>query len=173
MATAAPAFSDLFRARWYPLAVPRIQLDDHDARIVYLATVYHLGRPGSEVDASTLEHHDRGLGPLREALEPAIGQPGIEVELSDYQLHRLGEALLGVVNELKQYEMSMGRSAVPSFSETVQRLFRDVTPEEPGAALDLVSQAMMLRRRLDTAVRASDAALQSAAGEPRETEAGT
>jgi hypothetical protein len=129
------------------------QFQNRDARIVYLATIYHLGRPGSETDAITLEHHNRGLGPVRVALEPQLDNAVATLELSDYQLHRLGEALLGVVNELKQVELARGRSAVPGFTEALTRVFPDVDADDPGTALDLVGHAVMLRRRLDTAVR--------------------
>ncbi len=133
---------------------------DDDLRLVYLATVYHLGRPGSESDAGTLAPHTRGLGPVRDELEPQIGRAVATVELSDYQLARLGQALHGVANELKQYEMAQRRSAVPGFSEAMQRLFPG--EQDPGAALDLVEQAVMLRRRLDGAVAAAESAVEAA-----------
>ena len=134
------------------------QFQNRDARIVYLATVYHLGRPGSETDAVTLERHNLGLGPVREAIEPQLENAVVTLELSEYQLHRLGEALLGVVNELKQFELAGGRSAVPGFTDALRQTFPEVDAEDPGTALDLVGHAMMLRRRLDSAVRdASDA----------------
>ena len=141
--------------------MPRIQLQNLDGRIVYVATVYHLGRPGAETDAVTLQRHDLGLGPVREALEPQIKQAVITVELSEYQLSRLGQALLGVINELKQYEMAAGRSAVPGFSEAVQRLFPEVR-DESGAALDLVQHTVMLHRRLGAAIRDAEAAVRAA-----------
>ncbi len=139
----------------------KLNLRNADGRIVYLAMMYHLGRPGSETDALTLERHGLGLGPAREALEPQLEMAVAEIELSEYQLGRLGVALLGIVNELKQYEIADGRSAVPGFSETMRRLFPG-TEEEPGAALDLAGQAVMLRRRLDGAVREADAAVEAA-----------
>ncbi len=145
----------------YPHPVRTLSLQGRDALLVYLATVYHLGRPGSETDALTLERHDLGLGTIRDALEAQLGRAAIEVEVSDYQLARLGQALHGVVNELKQYEMAEGRSAVPGFAEAMRRLFPEAT-DEPGAALDLVQYAVMLRRRLDAAVRDAESAVQAA-----------
>ena len=139
----------------------RLNLQNRDARLVYLATVYHLGRPGSESDALTLEHHEFGLGPVRDALEPHLQQAVVEIELSDYQLSRLGQALHGIVNELKQLDLAQRRSAVPGFAEAMSRLFPDAQ-DEAGATLDLVQHAIMLRRRLDAAVRAADAAVQAA-----------
>ena len=144
-----------------PRPVRTLSLQGRDALFVYLATVYHLGRPGSETDALTLERHEFGLGTIRDALEVQLGLAAIEVEISDYQLARLGQALHGVVNELKQYEMAQGRSAVPGFAEAMQRLFPEVG-DEPGAALDLVQHAVMLRRRLDAAVRDAESAVQTA-----------
>ena len=141
--------------------MPLISLQNADARVAYLATVYHLGRPGSETDALTLERHPHGLGAVREAMEPAIERAVVELELSEYQLSRLGEALLGTVNELKQLEMAQGRSAVPGFAETIARLF-PALGDEPGAALDLARQAVMLRRRLDAAVGEANAAVEAA-----------
>ena len=136
----------------------RIQLRADDARLVYLATVYHLGRPGSETDPDTLRHHDLGLGPLQRALEPQL-DPALavaDIEVSAYQLARLDSALLGIVNELKQFQMADGRSAVPGFAEAVRRLYPE-TEEEPGIALDLVGEAVMLQRRLQGAVRQAQA----------------
>jgi hypothetical protein len=147
-------------------------LQPSDARLVSLAVVYHLGRPGSETDPDTLQPHQLGLGPVRDALEAqrellgdaAEAAHPIALELSPYQLSRLGTALHGTVNELKQFGMAGGRSAVPGFAEAFARLFPAVAGDaEPGgdpgpgaAALDLVAEAVMLRRRLDAAVRAAE-----------------
>jgi len=124
-----------------------------DGRLLALATVYHLGRPGSELDAATLERHDLGLASLQPAIEAQLEQPAFELDVTDYQLHRLGEALLGVINELKQLEMSEGRSIVPGFTQALARLFPEATAEHAGGALELVTHVMSLRRRLDTAIR--------------------
>ena len=138
-------------------------LQPSDARLVYLAVVYHLGRPGSETDPATLRPHELGLGPLRDALAaqlepPRDGAPPtakvVALELSPYQLTRLGTALHGTVNELKQFEMAGGRSAVPGFAAAFARLFPAAT--SGPAALDLVPAAVMLRRRLDAAVREAE-----------------
>ncbi len=148
------------------------QLQPSDARLVYLAVVYHLGRPGSETDPATLQPHQLGLGPVRDALDaqlepPREGAPStaeaVAIELSAYQLTRLGVALHGIVNELKQLGMAGGRSAVPGFAEAFARLFpaaaeSDETHEATlgPTALDLVPAAVMLRRRLDAAVREAE-----------------
>src|SRR5690606_32311613 len=107
----------------YAAHMPALRLRDEDARVAYLATVYHLGRPGSETDPGTLQRHDMGLQSVHERMAEQLGQATIEVELSPYQLMRLGEALLGVSNELKQFGMAHGRSAVPGFSEAMGALY--------------------------------------------------
>ena len=146
-----------------------LTLDSGDLRLVYLATIYHLGRPGSEIDAVTLEPHSLGLGPLREVLEPQLADATAEIDVSDYQLARLGQALHGIVNELKQFEMAQGRSAVPGFSEAMER-FSPGIANESGASLDLVQQAIMLRRRLDAAVRDAEVAVEAAQSQQAERE---
>ena len=57
--------------------------------------------------------------------------------------------------------MSEGRSVVPGFAGAFARLFPDHAAEE-GGALDLASQGVMLRRRLDAAVREAAAQLEAA-----------
>ena len=139
-----------------------------EARIVSLAITYHLGRPGSETDAATLQRHSLGLGPVLEALGPQLdGDAGasevVELELSAYQVTRLGAALHGTVNELKQFGMADGRSAVPGFAEAFARLFPDATEDGGGAdALDLGPHAVGLRRRLAEAVREAEAEVEAA-----------
>lgn len=148
--------------------MPQLTLPTTEARIVYLATVYHLGRPGSETDAATLQPHGLGLGAVRPALEahiesiarePHAGQAAVEADLSAYQFDRLGEALLGLINELKQYDLTRGRSAVPGFDEAVRRAFPEVHATTTGdggsgggEALDLVTHVMALHRRLAPAI---------------------
>ena len=138
-----------------------IQLQPEDARLAALAVVYHLGRPGSELDAATLQPHEAGLGPLQPAIERQLGFAVTTIDVTPYQLSRLGEALHGTVNELKQYELSEGRSAVPGFAEAFTRLFPEHAAEG-GGALDLASQGVLLRRRLDAAVRDAVAQVEAA-----------
>ncbi len=133
-----------------------LQFRSEDARIVYLATIYHLGRPGSETNPSTLQQHDLGLQQIHDHLVPRLNQAVVEVEASPYQIVRLGEALLGCANELKQFSISQGRSMVPRFGETLRELYPE-TAEEPGAAMDLVQQPVMLRNRMAQALEAAQA----------------
>ena len=143
-----------------------LHLQPHDARLLALAIVYHLGRPGSELDAATLRRHELGLGPLQPMLDGQLSQAQAALELSPYQLSRLGEALHGTVNELKQLDLSEGRSVVPGFADALRRLFPESA--DGGGTLDLASQAVLLRRRLDGAVREADAQLQAAREAPAE-----
>lgn len=140
--------------------MPDLALRQSEARLLYLATIYHLGRPGSEVDALTRQPLDAGLAPVRSALESQLELATAALALSDFQVGRLGEALLGLVNELKQIGLS-GRSVAPGVLEALTRLYPDVTSEDPGAALDIAGEATMLRRRLDSAVRDANAALEA------------
>jgi len=141
-----------------------LQLRDEDARVVYLATVYHLGRPGSEIDPTTLQKHDLGLQSIHDVILPELGQAVVEVEVSAYQLTRIGEALLGVTNELKQYAIAGGRSAVPRFADTLHWLYPD-TKGDPGLAMDLLQHPVMLRNRMAAAIADARAAIEAAAQE--------
>lgn len=143
------------------------QLHLHDARLVALAITYHLGRPGSETDAATLQRHSLGLGPVLEVLDPQLDghaeEPGsVEVEFSAYQVTRLGAALHGTVNELKQFGMAGGRSAVPGFAEAFARHFPEAAEGGPVDAMDLVPDAVGLRRRFDAAIREAEAEVEAA-----------
>ncbi|HJM74789.1 MAG TPA: hypothetical protein QGI71_02840 [Dehalococcoidia bacterium] len=135
-----------------------LTLGDDDLLPLYLAVVYHLGRPGSE--ALAMGHPELGLATVREAIDPQLGLASAQVEVGDYQLRRIGLGLHGIVSELKQFGMAQGRSVVPGFSEAVVRLFPDA--REEGGALDLVQPAIMFRRRLDGAVRQAEAAVEAA-----------
>lgn len=141
--------------------MPSFQLRQPEAQLLYLATLYHLGRPGSEVDTLTRQPLAGGLAPVRAALDRQLALASSTLDVSDFQLGRLGEALLGLVNELKQIGIS-GRSVAPGLFEALARLYPEVTPEDPGAALDIAGEATMLRRRLDSAVRTAAAALEAA-----------
>ena len=133
-----------------------LQLRSEDANVVYLATVYHLGRPGSELDPVTFQRHDLGLQSVHDEILPRLGQAVVEIEVSPYQVTRIAEALLGVTNELKQYAIAGGRSAVPRFAETLQWLYPD-TKDDPGLAMDLVQHPVMLRNRMAQALEAAQA----------------
>ena len=141
-----------------------LQLRSEDANVVYLATVYHLGRPGSELDPTTFQRHDLGLQSVHDELLPRLGQAVVEIEVSPYQVTRIGEALLGVTNELKQFAIANGRSAVPRFTETLHFLYPE-TKDDPGIAMDLVQHPVMLHNRMAGAISDARAALEVAARE--------
>jgi hypothetical protein len=138
-----------------------LQLRADDARVVFLATVYHLGRPGSELDPTTFQRHDVGLQGVHDALLPQLDAAVAEVEATPYQVTRLAEALLGVANELKQFAIAGGRSAVPRFAETVRSLYPEVA-EDPSIAMDLVQHPVMLRQRMAGAIADARAAIEAA-----------
>lgn len=141
-----------------------MQFQNADARVVYLATVYHLGRPGSESVAEAAQRSDLGLRAVHDELLPRLDQAVVEVALSPYQVLRLATALLGVSNELKQFGIANGRSSVPRFAETMAFLFPETT-EDPGAAMDLARQPVELRRRIDAAVSQAEAEIEAARAE--------
>jgi hypothetical protein len=146
----------------YAGGMTRLQFRSEDARIVYLATIYHLGRPGSETHPDTLQRHDLGLQSIHDELQPRLNQAVVEIEASPYQVVRLGEALLGLVNELKQYAIADGRSMVPRFAETLHELYPE-TVDEPGAAMDLVQHPVMLHNRMAMALGHARADVEAAA----------
>lgn len=148
-----------------------LQFRNEDARIVYLATLVHLGRPGSELDPSTLQRHDLGLQAIHDHVLPRLNQAVVEVEASSYQVVRLGEALLGCGNELKQFALAQGRSMVPGFSDAVHELYPE-TVEDPGVAMDLVQHPVMLRNRMAQAVEAAQAEIDRAVEEHEERKRG-
>lgn len=155
--------------------MPDVQLREREARLVYLATVYHLGRPGSELDPLTRQPHGLGLAPvhelLRTHLEGAPAHAAVTLALSEYQLGRLGEALLGLVNELKQVGLS-GRSVVPGLIEALARVVPgEVSEVDAGAAIDLAGEVTLLHRRLGSALREADTALEGARAEQSEAAA--
>ncbi len=154
--------------------MPLMQFQNADARIAYLATVYHLGRPGAEIAAEAAGRADFGLRAVHDDLLPLLDQAVVEVELSPFQVVRLGTALLGVSNELKQYGIADGRSTVPRFEESMAFLFPEVVAD-PGSAMDLAGQPVALRRRIDLAVTQAEAeiaATQAEADEQQRAERG-
>lgn len=147
-----------------------LALGADDTRLVYLAVATYLAspRPAAEVAAMRplLDALDGHLPAQRTGAEIA----GVRLDLAPHQAVRLGDALYALINELKQFEVAAGRSAAPGFSEAVLRTFPEAHPDgggEPGAALDLVAEAMALRRRLEPALREAATALR----EERETAA--
>jgi hypothetical protein len=143
-----------------------LTLPQHEARLAFLAVLYHLARPGSEIDRETLTVMQHGLAEVVPQLEEQIEANSVRLEMSAYQLSRLSEAMLGAINELKAYPMmdamsggsTRPRSTAAGFDEAMRRLF-------PPAALDanyatrLAEDMLVLWRRMDSAVGQAEAEL--------------
>jgi hypothetical protein len=130
------------------------QLQNIDARLLYLALHYHLARPGSELDPQTKQPVEHGLREVADALEPQLEQAVATVDLADHQRRRVVSAIAGAVNELKTYplfdELPDGgrRSSVAGFDPLLRRLFPEVA-EDAGEAPQLAAHLIALRRRLE------------------------
>jgi hypothetical protein len=131
----------------------QIVLRQEDARLVFLAIAYHLGRPGSELDPITKQPVEHGLAEVARELQPQLRLAAATVSLNADQLSRLSSGMLGSVTELKAYPMlelraeSGRRSSVPGFDSTLRHLFPEVE-EDVENALDVAERMVMLRRRL-------------------------
>ncbi len=135
-----------------------LKLTHDEPRLVYLALVYHLGRPGSELDAVTKMPVEHGLRDVKVALGNQLSGDDATIELSDEaQYRRLLSAIYGCVNEMRLYHMRDGaESTVARFTETARTLFPEITHEH-DAALDVSEAMMMLHRRIERAVAAAAA----------------
>ena len=143
-----------------------LTLPQHEARLAFLAVLYHVARPGSEIDRDTLTVVQHGLAEVVPQLEEQINANSARLELSAYQLSRLSEAMLGTINELKAYPMldamsgasGRPRSTAAGFDEAMRRLF-------PPAALDanyatsLAEDMLMFWRRMEGGVQQAEAEL--------------
>ena len=124
-----------------------LRLSVEDSRLVRLALLYHLARPGAELDHATGRAAEHGLAEVAGALAERE-DAAATLELTDEQLRRLLEAMLGVVNELRVYHLNGGAaSMVPGFNEAARRYFQAMAAD-PEAALDVAESMLMLRRRL-------------------------
>lgn len=134
----------------YDLLVAELQLQNVDARLVYLAIQYHLGRPGSELDQNTGRPAEDGLRGIADALEPQLQQAIASIELSGDQRRRLDAAISGAINELKAGPLLRegGGSTVPGFVDALHKLFPDVAAD-PDEALPLAGHMLQLRRKLE------------------------
>ena len=141
--------------------MPRLQLQNTDARIVQLAVAYHLGRPGSEIDPETMQEHRASLEPVSASIRAQIDNAVVTIDVAAWQVRRLGQALLGASNELRQYGISEGRSMIPGFAETVAE-FWPATVDDPALASDLVQHVVMLRRRLNIVIGEAEAEMAAA-----------
>jgi len=141
----------------------QFKLTHDEPRLVFLALVYHLGRPGSELDPETKRPSEHGLRDVKLRLGNHLFDDAVVIELDARQLERLLSAIYGSVNELRVYHLRSGAgSTVERFPETLRELFPDVT-DDPERALDIAESMMMLHRRIERAVaRAAEPAAANA-----------
>ncbi|MBF6600210.1 MAG: hypothetical protein IVW36_06845 [Dehalococcoidia bacterium] len=136
-----------------------LKLTHDEPKLVYLALVYHLGRPGSELDRETKLPVEHGLREVKVELGAHLADDAAIIELDDAQYRRLLDAVYGAVNELRVHHMRSGaESTVARFTETARTLFPEVAAD-PEAALTVAEAMIMLHRRIERAVtRAARAA---------------
>jgi len=143
-----------------------LRLTHDEPRLVYLALVYHLGRPGSELDPATKLPTAHGLREVKTSLGNDVARESAIIELDDGQYRKLLSAIYGSVNELRVHHMRDGaESTVARFSETATTLFPELR-DDPGVALDIAEAMMMLHRRMERAVQRAA----SADGPPTDAE---
>jgi hypothetical protein len=133
--------------------MPAYHLRNLDARLAYIATAYHLARPGSELAPDAKGTAPHGLSEVERSLETQLDREVASIELDEEQRRRLLNAMSGSINELKAYPLMRGDSgrrhgAAPVFDAAVDRLFPQVR-HDPEEALQLAAHMLALRRRLE------------------------
>jgi len=137
-----------------------LQLRQEDAKLVFLAVAYHLGRPGSELNPDTKMPVEHGLAEIARDLQPQLKNAVSEIHLLDPQLKRLLSGMLGSITELKAYPMlelradasgQARRSTVPGFDRSLLHLFPEVE-EDSENTLEIAEHMLMLKRRLDETI---------------------
>jgi hypothetical protein len=144
-----------------------LRLTHDEPRLVFLALVYHLARPGSELDADTLAPSGSGLRDVKVALGSQVYDASALIELDQQQYRKLLSAIYGSVNELRVLHMRGDSGSVPRFRETARQLFPAMATD-PDSALDVAEAMMLLHRRLERAV--GRAAVVESDGTPRSRE---
>lgn len=134
-----------------------LHLRPEDARLVYLAVAYHLGRPGSELDPVTKQPVEHGLAEVSRELQPQLRRATASITLSANQVTRLVSGMFGAITELKGYalldvrspEDGGGRkSTVAGFDGTLRHLFPEIEQDVENA-MEIAEHMIMLKRRLD------------------------
>lgn len=134
-----------------------LSLRQEDARLVYLAVAYHLGRPGSELDPITKQPVEHGLAEVARDLQPQLRNAVAQISLNDNQVKRLASGMLGSITELKAYPMLQPlpdaegggrRSSVRGFDRSLRHLFPEVD-EDAENAFEVAERMLMLKRQLD------------------------
>ena len=129
-----------------------LKLTHDEPRLVELALVYHLGRPGSELDPDTTQPAERGLRAVYDALASQRGGDAV-IELDAGQYHRLLSALYGCSTELRGHHMRDGRpGSVPDFTQAALALFPALAADIE-TALEVAEAMVMLHRRMERALR--------------------
>ena len=134
-----------------------LQLRQEDAKLVFLAIAYHLGRPGSELDPITKQPVEHGLAEVMRELQPQMRMAVVRIALNDNQLKRLLSGMLGSITELKAYPMldlradpngGGRRSSVAGFDRTLLHLNPQIE-EDAETSLEVAEHMLMLKRKLD------------------------
>ena len=149
-----------------------LKLTHDEPRLVYLALVYHLGRPGSELDPTTKMPLERGLRDVKIALGGELAGDSAIIEVDEAQSQKLLSAIYGCVTELRGHHMRGGTpSTVDRFTETALELFPQIRAE-PEEALAIAQAMVMLHRRMERGLKgAFDVRDTSIATEPAAPEA--
>jgi hypothetical protein len=143
-----------------------LKLTHDEPRLVYLALVYHLGRPGSELDPVTKQPVAHGLREVKVALGRDLAAESAVIELDEAHVPQLLSAIYGCATELRVHHLRDGApSTVARFTATALDLFPPLH-EDPEEALALAEAMVMLRRRME---RALARAAESDPAAPRES----
>ena len=144
-------------ARYTACMSVALKLTHDEPRLVYLALVYHLGRPGSELDPVTKMPGEHGLRDVKVALGRDIDADSAIIELDGQQYPKLLSALLGSVTELRGHHLTGGPSTVERFTETAESLFPAMKMDR-SEALEVAEAMFILHRRMQRAVGKAAAA---------------
>jgi hypothetical protein len=133
----------------------RVRLPERQARLVTLAVVYHLARPGSEIDRETMRDYRHGLREVLPILEAQHDQEHVIFDLNPLQGTLLSTAFSSTLSELKMYSLvdtmagksSRPRSTAAGFDDRLRDLFPEVTGD-PSYASTLAEEMAMLRREM-------------------------
>lgn len=133
-----------------------LRLTPPEARLVGLAIAYHLGRPGSEIDPSTLQVTRHGLTMPAAILKAQHGFPEAKLTLELEQVIRLKNAMLQTISELKVISMSEapwtpGTGSAHSVNEPFEQALAAAFPnvrEEPSYAQTIAASLMQLSRQV-------------------------
>ena len=149
-----------------------LKLTHDEPRLVYLALVYHLGRPGSELDPTTKLPLEHGLRGVKVALGSELAGDSAIIEVDEAQSQKLLSAIYGCVTELRGHHMRGGTpSTVDRFTETALELFPQIRAE-PEEALAIAQAMVMLHRRMERGLKGVfDASDAPTATEPATSEA--